>query len=128
MAEASLIVLGFVLSMSPMTGINFLKLELSEDVQLAPSLRSEQPLSVLEHLKKAFADEGTKMWPSKTAEWFAVRLITKVLVVPHSHGDNTIPNIQKAYLPLVRDLVRKILMSRAFPRSCHFRMIVYAYS
>ena len=63
----------------------------------------------LNYLREAYASDGTKNWPSKTAEWFVVRLITKVLIVPHGlHSGSTIPNMQKAYLPLVRDLVCKL--------------------
>ena len=92
--------------MSPMAGINFLDVNLSTDVQLPRLARPDKILSVLDFFREAYDGEGTSHWPSKTAEWFIVRLITRVLVVPHLNSAGiTIPIIQKAYLPLVRDLV-----------------------
>ncbi len=93
--------------MSPTAGVSFLDITLPEEVQVPPHAKTEsESVNVLEYLRNAYANTGTDTWPSKSVEWFLVRLITKVLVVPHGlHSGSTIPEIQKAYLPLVRDLV-----------------------
>ena len=98
---------GFILTMSPTAGISFPDISLPEVIQKPPNAGAEgESLNVLEYLRNAYHGTGTDTWPAKTAEWFVVRLITKVLVVPHGlHSGSTIPEIQKAYLPLVRDLV-----------------------
>ena len=97
-----------MLTISPTAGVNFLDVGMSKWIQKPTHVGGfhDKDASVIEFLRNAYKDSGTKHWPSQTAAWFLVRLITKVLVVPHSrHTGNTIPEIQKAYLPLVRDLV-----------------------
>ena len=106
---------GLILTMSPTAGASFLDISLPREVQVPPTAGAEsESVNVLEHLRKTYVKSGTDTWPSKSAAWFLVHLITKVLVVPHGlgsgsttrlHSGNTIPEIQKAYLPLARDLV-----------------------
>ena len=93
--------------MSPTAGVSFLDTKLPEKVQVPSNTSTEsESVNVLEFLRHTYANTGTNTWPSKSVEWFLVRLITKVLVVPHGwHSGSTIPEIQNAYLPLVRDLV-----------------------
>lgn len=92
--------------MSPTTGMSF-DIILREEVQVPPKAGAEsESVNVLEYLRDAYAMNGTDTWPSKSVECFLVRLITKVLVVPHGlHSGSSVQEIQKAYLPLVRDLV-----------------------
>ena len=61
---------------------------------------------VVEFLRRTYEERGTMDWSSRTAGWLLVRLMTKLLCVPHGpHSGRTVPEIQQAYLPLVRDLV-----------------------
>ena len=93
--------------MSPTAGVSFLDVRMSEWLQRSPheGIKSGEA-SVIEYLRRVYDGDGCKKWPSRTAAWLSVRLITKVLVVPHGrHTVRTIAEIQKAYLPLVRDLV-----------------------
>ena len=93
--------------MSPTAGVSFLDINLPKEIQVPPNANTEsESVNVLEHLRKVYADTGTDTWPSKSVEWFLVRLIAEILVVPHGlYSGSTIPEIQNAYLPLVRDLV-----------------------
>lgn len=93
--------------MSPTAGVSFLDIGLPQEAQIPPNADADlQSLSVLEYLREVYSDTGTDTWPSKTSEWFLVRLVTKILVVPHGlHSGSTIPEVQDAYLPLVRGLV-----------------------
>lgn len=89
--------------MSPTAGISFPDINLPEKVLVPPNAGAgSESDNVLEFLRNAYAKTGTDTWPSKSVEWLSVRLMTKVLVIPHGlHADSTIPEIQKAYLPLV---------------------------
>lgn len=98
---------GIILSMSSSASVYFLDVGMDQWIQKPPKEAMDaEEANVFEYLRQAYAKAGTKDWPFKTAEWFLVRLMTKVLVVPHGrHEGRTIPEIQKAYLPLLRDLV-----------------------
>lgn len=93
--------------MSPTAGVSFPSINITEELRVPPTTGAiSESLHVLQYLREAYAKTGTDTWPSRFAEWFLIRLITKVLVVSHDlHSGGTTPEIQKAYLPLVRDLV-----------------------
>ena len=71
---------------------------------------------VIEFLREEYKVRGSQDWPSRSAAWLLVRLMTKLMCVPHGrHSGRTVPEIQKAYLPLVRDLVSGFLLTTRAP-------------
>ena len=107
---------GYVLTMSPTAGINFLDRNMLQDIQVRPGTRAAvDDTSFVGAFMKRYCTSGTKHWPAKTPEWFIVDMITQLLITPHSLATGrTVPEIQNAYLPLVRDLVGKCSFA-----SCH---------
>ena len=100
---------GFLLSLSPMAGINYLdknfKRHLSEPLD---ALFDNDDASAVGHVFQAFAEQGTKTWHRKTVEWFLVYLITEVGVTPHNfrQGCNA-PSFESAYSSVIQDLKRR---------------------
>ncbi|CAD6589105.1 MAG: hypothetical protein ASARMPREDX12_003591 [Alectoria sarmentosa] len=100
---------GFLLSLSPMAGINYLDKNfhkhLSEPID---ALFDNGDAFAIGHVFEAFADQGTKTWHRKTIEWFLVYLITEVGVTPHNfrQGCNA-PSFESAYSSVIQDLKRR---------------------
>ena len=94
--------------MSPIAGISYLDRALLQDIHTRPGARAANDrASFIGHFIDQYSASGTDAWPAKSAEWFIVDMLTKLLETPRSLGTGrTIPGIQNAYLPLVRDLVR----------------------
>ena len=93
--------------MSPTAGISFLDRIFLQEIQTRSSTRAvnEEAAFIGDYLNRC-SKSGTRYWPAKTTEWFVIAMLTQLLVTPHSlHTGRTIPEIQNAYLPLVRDLV-----------------------
>ena len=44
----------------------------------------------------------------KSMDWLLVSLIIELEITPHNGQSRDIPNVQDAYLPIVRDLVSQI--------------------
>lgn len=100
---------GFLLSLSPMAGVNYLdknfERHLSEPID---ALFDNDDASAVGHVFQAFADQGTNTWHRKTVEWFLVYLITEVGVTPHNfrQGCNA-PSFESAYSSVIQDLKRR---------------------
>ena len=100
---------GFLLSLSPMAGVNYLdknfNRHLSEPID---ALFENDDASAVGHVFQAFADQGTNTWHRKTVEWFLVYLITEVGVTPHNfrQGCNA-PSFESAYSSVIQDLKRR---------------------
>ena len=100
---------GFLLSLSPMAGVNYLdknfKRHLSEPLD---AFFDNDDASAVGHVFQAFAEQGTKTWHRKTVEWFLVYLITEVGVTPHNfrQGFNA-PSFESAYSSVIQDLKRR---------------------
>ena len=100
---------GFLLSLSPMAGVNYLdknfNRHLSEPID---ALFDNDDASAVGHVFQAFANQGTNTWHRKTVEWFLVYLITEVGVTPHNfrQGCNA-PSFESAYSLVIQDLKRR---------------------
>ena len=100
---------GFLLSLSPMAGVNYLdknfNRHLSEPID---ALFDNDDASAVGTCIKAFADKGTNTWHRKTVEWFLVYLITEVGVTPHNfrQGCNA-PSFESAYSSVIQELKRR---------------------
>ena len=93
--------------MSPTAGISFLDRTYLQEIRSRPSLRAEnEQASFIGSFMRRYSTSGTETWPVKTPEWFIVDMLTQLLLTPHTPPTGrTVPEIQNAYLPLVRDLV-----------------------
>ena len=99
--------------MSPTAGISFLDRAFLQEVRTRPGTRAaNDEMSFIRSFMTKYHKAGTKSWPAKTSEWFIVNMLTQLQITPHSlPTGRTIPEIQNAYLPLVRDLVSPCLIA-----------------
>jgi len=93
--------------MSPTAGISFLDRTILQEIQMRPGTRAaNEEASFIGDYMNRYSKSGTNNWPTKTPEWFIVDMLTQLLITPHSlPTGRTVPEIQNAYLPLVRELV-----------------------
>ena len=100
---------GFLLSLSPMAGVNYLDKNFNRHLsEPLDALFDNDDASAVGHVFQAFADQGTKTWHRNTVEWFLVYLITEVGVTPHNfrQGCNA-PSFESAYSSVIQDLKRR---------------------
>ncbi|KAI4269764.1 MAG: hypothetical protein LQ337_007085 [Flavoplaca oasis] len=98
--------LGFVLTMSPLAGVNYLNKSNLQEIQSRPGTRAanDRP-SFIRFFMQKYRQTGTAQWPIKSTEWFVVELLTQLLITPcHSSWSAPVPGIQNAYAPAVREL------------------------
>lgn len=100
---------GFLLSLSPMAGVNYLDKNFNRHLsEPLDALFDNDDASAVGHVFQAFAEQGTNTWHRKTVEWFLVYLITEVGVTPHNfrQGCNA-PSFESAYSSVIQDLKRR---------------------
>lgn len=102
-----LILSGFLLTTSPTVGFNYLDLSYKTYIDLPPNAQTGHPeYFALENIRERWKAHGTNSWGMKSVHWLMVLLIIELEVAPHcDHTWRKIPDIQNAYLPIVRDLV-----------------------
>ena len=100
---------GFLLTLSPMAGINYLdkdfKRHLAEPID---AIFYNEDASAVGHIYQAFANQGTSNWHRRTVEWFLVYLLTEIGVTPHNlrQGCNA-PSFESAYSSVIQNLKRR---------------------
>ena len=100
---------GFLLSLSPMAGINYLDKNFHKHlVEPIDAIFDNDDASAVGHVYQAFAEQGTSTWHRRTVEWFLVYLLTEVGVTPHTlrQGHNA-PGMAIAYTSVIQDLKRQ---------------------
>ena len=100
---------GFILTMSPMRGVNYLDKNLSQHLDEPPECLFDNPnASVLGQVWRVFSKTGTKSWRSASTEWFLVYLMTELVCTPHviTQGSNA-PTLQAAYQMIIQDFKRR---------------------
>jgi hypothetical protein len=102
-----LIMKGFLLTLSPPTGINYLdknfRKYLEEPVE---HILDNDDSSALSHMFQVFSETGTSTWHKKTVEWFLVYLITEIGATPHAvRKAHSAVTMVAAYRNIVDDLV-----------------------
>ena len=99
---------GFLLTTSPTVGLNYLGPWFDLDVEIPPNLLAAHPaLFVLAHFRRRWESDGTASWPMQSVDWLVVSLIIELETTPHNGHSRDIPDVQNAYLPIVRDLVSR---------------------
>ena len=98
---------GFILTLSPIHGINYLDKSFLQRIQSRPGTRAAMDeMSFIGQFLHKYAVSGTKAWDVQSPSWFVIELLTQILITPdHLAGGTPVPHIQSAYLPLARDLV-----------------------
>lgn len=100
--------LGILLTMSPMAGLNILNKDYRLALATPPSARLlDSDYHVLERLRARWAGPsshsmGTTQWEAKSAEWLLLNIITDLHGTPESIA---VPGVTKAYVPIVQSLV-----------------------
>lgn len=66
---------GFLLTLSPMAGVNYLDKNLAAYLQdPVDAMFDNDNASAIGHVFQAFAGQGTSTWHRRTIEWFLVSL------------------------------------------------------
>ncbi|KAL9629688.1 MAG: hypothetical protein Q9164_006768, partial [Protoblastenia rupestris] len=100
---------GFLLTLSPMAGVNYLDKNFSKYLaEPVDAMFDNDDASAVGHAYQAFASSGTSTWHRKTVEWFLVYLLTEVGVTPHPfrQGFNA-PTLDSVYNSVIQDLKRR---------------------
>lgn len=98
---------GYLLTISPMNGVNYVDNDFAEKVKEPPQCRIfDESTSALARVWQVFEKTGTSTWPSETVEWFTVYLLTEVCATSNtiSQGFNA-PTLLRAYESMALDLV-----------------------
>ncbi|KAL9017489.1 MAG: hypothetical protein Q9185_005202 [Variospora sp. 1 TL-2023] len=97
---------GFVLTLSPLAGTSFVNQRWLQELRSYPSKgAAHDNKSVIGYLMNRYAVHGTAKWPVQSTTWFVVEMLTKLLTTPtQSYSGLPVPNIQRAYMPFIRDL------------------------
>ena len=98
--------IGYLLTMSPSAGVNYVNNHLSNEIQIPFKPRlDEAHESVLEVIRiKYFTKSESGLVPADV-KCLLVDLIAEYESTPTARGES-VTDIQHAYLPIVRDLVR----------------------
>lgn len=100
---------GFLLSLSPMAGVNYLDKNFKRHlIEPIDAMFDNDDASAVGHVFQAFAEQGTSTWHRRTVEWFLVYLLTEIGVTPHNfrQGCNA-PSFESAYSSVIQDLKRR---------------------
>ena len=95
---------GFLLTMSPMSGVNYMDKDFSLYLSEPPEIAFDnEEISALGLCFKAFADQGTTTWHRRSVEWFLIYLLTEVSITPHPmrQGYNA-PELHAAYSAVIQ--------------------------
>ncbi|KAF6228798.1 hypothetical protein HO173_011646 [Letharia columbiana] len=97
---------GFLLTTSPTVGLNYLDRYFARYVEVPSHAETvHQDHSALENIRRGWELDGTASWEIKLVHWLMVLLVNELEVAPHNHRLwKNVPDIQNAYLPIVRDL------------------------
>jgi hypothetical protein len=98
---------GFLLTMSPAAGVDYLNLNLPYYLELSQNdLAKEKFASATAQIFRQFSETGTDTWYMKNTEWFLVYLITEVAATPHNIRQRySVPSLMDAYHSIVHELV-----------------------
>lgn len=101
---------GFGLTLSPLAGTSFINQTWVQELSSQPNKRAaNDKKSVIGYFMNRFAAHGTAKWPVHSTTWFVVEMLTKLLTTPcQSYSGTPVPNIQRAYMPFIRDLVSDV--------------------
>ena len=100
---------GFLLTLSPMAGVNYLDKNFSRHLaEPIDTIFGNDDASAVGHVFEAFAQNGTGSWHRRSVEWFLVYLLTEVGTTPHNfrQGCNA-PSFESAYSSVIQDLKRR---------------------
>ena len=100
---------GFLLTLSPMIGINYLDKNFSHYLkEPIESGFDNDDASAVGHCFQAFSTSGTSTWHRRSVEYFLVYLLSEVLTTPHPmrQGFNA-PTLDSAYSSVIQDLKRR---------------------
>ncbi|KAL8658515.1 MAG: hypothetical protein Q9202_007534 [Teloschistes flavicans] len=100
---------GFLLTLSPMAGVNYIDRHFSRHLEDPISAIFENDdASAIAFALNEFKGQGTKNWHRRSVEWLVVYLLTEIGVTPHPdrQGYNA-PSLDAAYQEVVQSLKRR---------------------
>ncbi|KAE8864905.1 hypothetical protein PTNB73_05793 [Pyrenophora teres f. teres] len=102
----NLITIGFLLTMSPTAGVDYLNTNTRHYLHMPkPLLQHDSFASATAQIYREFSETGTSTWRRKNVEWFLVYLITELGTTPHNIRQGySIPSLMDAYDAIVHEL------------------------
>ena len=100
---------GFLLTLSPMAGVNYLDKNFSRHLsEPTDAMFENDDASAIGHVFQAFAENGTNTWHRRTTEWLLVYILTEVGTTPHNFRQGcNFPSFETAYQSIINDLKRR---------------------
>lgn len=99
---------GVLLTTSPTAGLNYLGPWFEAGIEFPENVRIAHPeLFVLAYFQRRWEVDGSASWPMQSMDWLVVSLIIELETTPHNGHSRDTPDVQNAYLPIVRDLVSR---------------------
>ncbi|KAL8775806.1 MAG: hypothetical protein Q9194_003623 [Teloschistes cf. exilis] len=100
---------GFLLTLSPMAGVNYIDRHFSRHLEDPISaIYENDDASAIAFALNEFKGQGTKNWHRRSVEWLVVYLLTEIGVTPHPdrQGYNA-PSPDAAYQEVIQSLKRR---------------------
>ena len=100
--------LGFLLTMSPMHGVNYLDRNFKRHLdEPRDAIFENDVASAVAFVRRQFRASGTQKWHRITVEWLIIHLMTEIGVTPHAdHQGFNAPTIERAFEECIRQFVR----------------------
>ncbi|KAH5379501.1 hypothetical protein HBI49_018820 [Parastagonospora nodorum] len=97
---------GFLLTMSPAAGVDYLNANMQHYLHTPPEeLKEDNFASCVSHIYREFSETGTDTWRRKNAEWFLVYLVTELGTTLHNIRQGySVPSLMDAYDAIVHEL------------------------
>lgn len=103
--------IGMVLTLSPMRGVNYIDRHLQRHLEEPrDAIFDNDVASAIAFIRQQFAESGTNSWHRVTVEWLVIHLVTEIGITPHvdRQGCNA-PDLTGAYQELIQQFVSDIL-------------------
>ena len=105
---------GLLLTYSSAAGLSYLNRSFKSQITVPPNSSGVHPVfDVINNLRYQWISDLEEGKPGETAAeeepvlWLMLSLIIELMITPNNHWSKDVPDIQHAYLPIVRDLVSK---------------------
>ncbi|KAI4174351.1 MAG: hypothetical protein LQ346_008250 [Caloplaca aetnensis] len=100
---------GFLLTQSPMRGVNFLDKNFKRHLEEpGDAIFDNDVASAIAFVRKQFEDSGTQKWHRANVEWLLIHLLTEIGMTPHGdrQGYNA-PTLEGAYQAILQQFRRR---------------------
>lgn len=98
---------GFLLTISPMRGVNYLDRNFRRHMEEPRDAIFENDVaSAIAFVRRQFRGSGTQKWHQVTVEWLLIHLMTEIGITPHAdHQGYNAPTLEGAYEECIQQFV-----------------------